>query len=107
MKVKVSSPYLFKSFLSLNCIKDLSVILIFAMMSHIFLFKNLQNQWQPAKVLNSEFYLSPHSKPHLQNYLIDLIEFLTQTVQSVPKIEDINGSQLAKMKKSILGMSLP
>ena len=38
-----------------------------------------------AKVLKSNFYLCPHSKPHLQNNLIDLKDFLTQT-QGIEKI---------------------
>ena len=44
-----------------------------------------KQKWNPrhsAKVLNSDFYLCPRSKPHLQNYLIDLKDFLTQTVQA-------------------------
>ena len=33
------------------------------------------------KVLNSEFYLCPCSKPYLPNCLIDSQDFLTQTTQ--------------------------
>ena len=39
----------------------------------------MRNQQHSAKVLNSEFYLCPRLKSQLQNYLIDLQDFLTQT----------------------------
>ena len=34
-----------------------------------------------TKILNFELYMCPRSKPHLQNNLIDLRDFLTQTAQ--------------------------
>ena len=55
----------------------------------------LRNQWHPAKVLNSEFYLYPRSKPNLQSCLIDSQDFLTQTAQ---------GSRHIKAKNKIVNM---
>ena len=40
-----------------------------------------EEKGHPAKVLISKFYLCPHSKPPLQNCLIDSQDFLTWTVQ--------------------------
>ena len=61
--VKVSSPYLCKSYYSFNCIGDLSVILIFATNAggHMCIEEHHEcpnksgNQRHPAKVLNSDF----------------------------------------------------
>ena len=55
---KVSSQYLLKSYNSLNCIKDLSVILIFATPAgehkckkeHLECPNKSGNQWNPEKV---------------------------------------------------------
>ena len=41
----------------------------------------LRNQRHLAKVLNSEFYLCPRSKPHLQNRLTDSQEIFTKIAQ--------------------------
>ena len=39
------------------------------------------NSRHSAKALNSDFYMFLRSKPHIQNSLIDLKDFLTQTAQ--------------------------
>ena len=70
-------------------IKYLLVILIFATLAgghkcikeHPECPNKSGNPWPSAKVLNSDLYLCPHSKPHLHNCLIDLQDFLTQTAQ--------------------------
>ena len=89
VKAKVSSPYLFKSYNNLNCIKDLSVMLIFTtpagghkcIKEHLECPNKCGHRRLPAIVLNSYFYLCLHSKQHLQNCLIDSKDFLTQTAQ--------------------------
>ena len=53
---------------------------------HLPLQEILQNQQHPANVLNSDFYLCPLSKQHLQNCLIDSKDFLTQTTKGIRHI---------------------
>ena len=100
---KVSSPYLFKSYYNCKfCITNRSVTLIFATSTggHKCIKKHLEctnKTWKslvPAKVLNSEFYLCPCSKRHLQNCLNQKI-FLYKLL----KVEDMlnqkqNGSHM-------------
>ena len=82
-------PTGFKLYYNPNCIKVLWVILIFATPAgghectteHLECPSKSGNQRHSAKVLNSDFYLCPRSKPHLQNCLIDSKDFLTQTAQ--------------------------
>ena len=74
---------------NLNFIKYLLLISIFVTFAgghkcikeHLEYPKKSGNPRHSAKVLNSDFYLCPHSKPHLHNFLIDFKDFLTQTAQ--------------------------
>ena len=71
MVMEVSSLYLVISYDNLNCINNLSVILIFARPAggHKCIKEHLEcksgNQRHPSKVLNSDFYLCSRLKPHL------------------------------------------
>ena len=74
---------------NLSFIKYLLVIPIFAILvgGHKCIKVHLEcpnksgNPQHSAKVLNFDFYLCPHSKPHLHNCLIGLKDFLSQTAQ--------------------------
>ena len=87
---KVSSPYLLDSYCNLNCIKDLSVILIFVIpagrlkcIKEHLPQQEILRKSNSAKVLNSDLYLCPPSKLHLQNCLIDSKDFLTKNTQGI------------------------
>ena len=93
---KVSSPYLSKSYYNVNCIRDLSLILIFATPAgghkctkeHLGCPNRSGIQWRPAKALNFDFDFVSMFKATSSKKFDWFKRFLTQTVQGRRRIKD-------------------